>query len=254
MSEVQTPVITEREITIYATRGGQMKKITTAVRTWGELQPLVRREGFDLGSLLAAENINKTDLVNDLAVLPEGNFRLFLRPKQTKSGAPDRKECFAIIKDHIAKNPGDKSKFIIDGKNMTQLSTPVVQDLVAKYCNSASAPAAAPVQEKAPEAEIAPKAEVVEKVKEVVETVKESKTTGTPVSEARGLTDAERVEQALALVAPLSGYNSYAKVEKHLNRLSDEVAIANAPAPAMREETEEEAIAREAKEMASGYR
>lgn len=240
MSEVQTPVITEREITIYATRGGQMKKITTAVRTWGELQPLVRREGFDLGSLLAAENINKTDLVNDLAVLPEGNFRLFLRPKQTKSGAPDRKECFAIIKAHIAKNPGDKSKFIIDGKNMTQLSTPVVQDLVAKYCNSASAPAAAPVQEKAPKAE--------EKGSQAVQEKEEV------IADARPLTDAERVEQALALVAPLSGYNSYAKVEKHLNRLSDEVAIANAPAPAMREETEEEAIAREAREMSAGYR
>jgi hypothetical protein len=122
--------------------------------------------------------------------------------------------------------------------------------LVAKYCNGASAPAVA----EAPVKEKAPKAEVVEKVKDVVESVKESKTEGTAVSEARGLTDAERVEQALALVAPLSGYDSYAKVEKHLNRLSDEVAIANAPAPEVREETEEEAVAREAREMASGYR
>lgn len=238
MSEVQAPVITEREITIYATRGGQMKKITTAVRTWGELQPLVRREGFELSSLLAAENINKTDLVNDLAVLPEGNFRLFLRPKQTKSGAPDRKECFAIIKAHLEKNPGDKPKFIIDGKNMTQLSTPVVQDLVAKYCNGASAPAPAPVQEKAPKA----KAEKVEAP------VAEATSNGVPVS------DAERVEEALRLLAPLSGYDSYAKVEKHLNRLSDEVSIANVPACTEREETEEEAIAREAREMAAGYR
>jgi hypothetical protein len=234
MSEVQAPVTTEREVTIYATRGGQMKKIMTSVKTWGDLQPLVRREGFDLGSLLAAENINKTDLVNDLAVLPEGNFRLFLRPKQTKSGAPDRKECFAIIKAHIAANPGDKAKFTIDGKNMTQLSTPVVQDLVAKYCGGASAPAVA----EAPVKEKAPKAEKAEAAKEVV-------------TKSKDLTDSERVEQALALVAPLSGYNSYAKVEKHLNRLSDEVAIANAPASEMREETEEEAIRREAREM--GY-
>jgi hypothetical protein len=239
MSDVQAPVTTEREVTIYATRGGQMKKIMTSVKTWGELQPLVRREGFDLGSLLAAENINKTDLVNDLAVLPEGNFRLFLRPKQTKSGAPDRKECFAIIKAHIATNPGDKAKFTIDGKNMTQLSTPVVQDLVAKYCNGAIAPAApavaeAPVKEKAPKAEKA--------------CVAEATSNGVPVS------DAERVEEALKLIAPLSGYDSYAKVEKHLNRLSDEISIANVPACTEREETEEEAIAREAREMSAGYR
>lgn len=250
MSEVQAPVITEREITIYATRGGQMKKITTAVRTWGELQPLVRREGFDLGSLLAAENINKTDLVNDLAVLPEGNFRLFLRPKQTKSGAPERKECFAIIKAHLAVHPEDKHKFIIDGKNMTQLSTPVVQDLVAKYCNGALAPTSAPVQEKALKAK-------TEKVKAEVKTeevetpkVEDAKA----IFKETSLTEVERVEKALALVAPLSGYESYAKVEKHLNRLADEVTIANAPAPIMGEETEEEAIAREAREMAAGYR
>jgi hypothetical protein len=233
MSEVQAPVTTEREVTIYATRGGQMKKIMTSVKTWGDLQPLVRREGFDLSSLLAAENINKTDLVNDLAVLPEGNFRLFLRPKQTKSGAtPDRKECFAIIKAHIEKNPSDKSKFVIDGKNMTQLSTPVVQDLVAKYCNGASAPAVAeaPVKEKAPKAEKVAKAE--------------STMPGEPVS------DAVKVQTALNLIASLSEYDSYEKAEKHLNRLYDEVTIANAPAS---EETEEEAVAREAREMMSGY-
>jgi hypothetical protein len=233
MSEVQAPVTTEREVTIYATRGGQMKKIMTSVKTWGDLQPIVRREGFDLSSLLAAENINKTDLVNDLAVLPEGNFRLFLRPKQTKSGAtPDRKECFAIIKAHLVNHPGDKSKFVIDGKNMTQLSTPVVQDLVAKYCNGASAPAVAeaPVKEKAPKAEKVAKAE--------------STMPGEPVS------DAVKVQTALNLIASLSEYDSYEKAEKHLNRLYDEVTIANAPAS---EETEEEAVAREAREMMSGY-
>jgi hypothetical protein len=225
MSEVQAPVSQEREITIYATRGGQMKKITTAVTTWGELQPLVRREGFDLSSLLAAENITKTDLVNDLAVLPTTAFRLFLRPKQTKSGAPDRKECFAIIKAHLANHPGDKYKFVIDGKNMTQLSTPVVQDLVAKYCNGAIAPAApavaTPVKEKACVAEAA--------------------------SNEVPATDAEKVQQALKLIVSLSNFESYDKCHKHLNRLLDEVSTPEAP----QEESEEEAARREAKEM--GY-
>lgn len=242
MSEVQAPVTTEREVTIYATRSGQITKIMTAVQTWGDLKPLVRNAGYDLSSLLAAENINKSDLVNDLAVLPATAFRLFLRPAQTKSGAtPDRKECFAIIKAHIAANPGDKAKFTIDGKNMTQLSTPVVQDLVARYCNGAIAPTVteAPVKEKSLKT-AAPKAEVVEKAK-VVESVKESKATS--------LTDAERVEQALALITPLSYYNSYGKAEKHLNRIAEEIEMANAPV--MREETEEEALRREAKEM--GY-
>ncbi len=242
MSEVQAPVTTEREITIYATRGGQMKKIMTSVTTWGELQPLVRREGFDLSSLLAAENINKSDLVNDLAVLPATAFRLFLRPKQTKSGALDRKECFAAIKAHIAANPGDKHLFTIEGKNMTQLSTPVVQDLVVKYCSNSLVKetvhaVATPVKEKAPKIEKVetPKAEVVE-----------ATSNGVPV------TDAERVEEALRLLVPLDGkYDSYDKCHKHLYRLSNEIAVANDPASEMREESEEEAIRREAREM--GY-
>lgn len=239
MSEVQAPVTTEREVTIYATRSGQITKIMTAVQTWGDLKPLVRNAGYNLSSLLAAENINKSDLVNDLAVLPATAFRLFLRPAQTKSGAtPDRKECFAIIKAHIAANPGDKAKFTIDGKNMTQLSTPVVQDLVAKYCSGSVVKETlhaveTPVKEKSLKT-AAPKAEVVESVKE---------------SKATSLTDAVRVEQALALVEPLSHYNAYAKVEKHLTKLYDEIETANAPV--MREETEEEALRREARAM--GY-
>jgi hypothetical protein len=223
MSEVQAPGISEREITIYATRGGQMQKIMTSVTTWGELQPLVRNAGFDLSSLLAAENITKTDLVNDLAVLPTSAFRLFLRPKQTKSGAPDRKECFAIIKAYLANNPGNKYLFVIDGKNMTQLSTPVVQDLVAKYCNGAIAPAVveAPVKEKAAKVE--------------------STLPGEPVS------NAGRVQAAINLISSLEGYDSYYKAHKHLDRLLDEVSE-----PVLLEDEEDE-LAREAREMLSGY-
>ena len=225
MSEVQAPGIS-REITIYATRGGQMQKITTDVTTWGELQPLVRNAGFDLSSLLAAENITKTDLVNDLAVLPTTAFRLFLRPKQTKSGAYDRKQCFAIIKAHLAVSPEDKAKFTIDGKNVTQLSTPVVQDLVAKYCNGlkATVPATRVVNEV-----------VAERVKT---SVTESPLVGEPVS------NAGRVQAAINLISCLEGYDSYYKAHKHLDRLLDEVAE-----PVFSDEEAE--LAREAREM--GY-
>lgn len=208
-----------REITIYATRGGQMKKINTAATTWGELQPLVRAEGFDLSSLLAAENINKSDLVNDLAVLPTTAFRLFLRPKQTKSGAtPDRKECFAIIKAHIATFPQDKHLFNIDGKNVTQLATHVVQDLVARFCSRGTS-----------------STEVTEK--KIVATLE-------TISNA-DLSDAERVEEAIDLISTLSEFKSYPKAFKHLFRLLGEV---NSDGEVI---SEEEALRREAKEL--GY-
>ena len=210
-----------REITIYATRGGQMKKINTAATTWGELQPLVRAEGFDLSSLLAAENINKSDLVNDLAVLPSTAFRLFLRPKQTKSGAtPDRKECFSIIKTHIATFPEDKHLFNIDGKNVTQLATHVVQDLVARFCSRGTS-----------------STEVTEnKVVATLETISNA-----------DLSDAERVQEAIDLISnsSLLEFKSYAKAYKHLFRLLGEV---NSDGETI---SEEEALRREAKEL--GY-
>ena len=222
MSEVQAPVITEREITIYATRGGQMKKIMTSATTWGELQPLVRNEGFDLSSLLAAENINKSDLVNDLAVLPTSAFRLFLRPKQTKSGALDRKECFAAIKVHLLNHPEDKHKFIINGRNMTQLPTETVQQLVATHCIKATATAGRVVNET---------------VREVVSTL--------PEVDDTDLTDVEKVEEAIALISSLDSYDAYYKANKHLNRLLEELN------PDFNAESEEEAIRREAREL--GY-
>lgn len=236
MSEVQAPVTTERVITIYATRGGQMKKITTDAQTWGDLQPLVRKEGFDLSSLLAAESVNKSDLVNDLAVLPAQDFRLFLRPKQTKSGAtPDRKECFAIIKAHIANNPADKSKFTIDGKNMTQLSTSVVQELVAKYCTSKKAAKASA------KAEEVGTQEAPIKEKKVVE---EEKVADVSEDSLAGI-----VTKAICFIAGLTKFPSFEKANKHLNKLLGEVSE---PAIAEKQtETEEEALRREAREM--GY-
>jgi hypothetical protein len=232
MSEVQAPVTTERVITIYATRGGQMKKITTDAQTWGDLQPLVRKEGFDLSSLLAAESVNKSDLVNDLAVLPAQDFRLFLRPKQTKSGAtPDRKECFAIIKEHIANNPADKPKFTIDGKNMTQLSTPVVQELVAKYCGKSKKAAKASTKAEEVGTQEAP----IKEKKDVAEIAEDS---------LAGI-----VTKAICFIAGLTKFPSFEKANKHLNKLLGEVSE---PAIAEKQaETEEEALRREAREM--GY-
>lgn len=251
MSEVQAPGISEREVTIYATRGGQMQKIMTSANTWGELQPLVRNAGFDLSSLLAAENITKTDLVNDLAVLPTTAFRLFLRPKQTKSGAPDRKECFAIIKSYLAQNPRDKAKFTINGKNVTQLTTPVVQDLVCRYCQGITAETATVGTTMAsPVTTVSSVDAIPSKMNTTTnEPVAKNKVVGTVDSiNNSDLTNTERVEEALTLIAPLSEYPSYHKALKHLGLLRFEVwdeCSENA------KESEEETLRREAREM--GY-
>ena len=124
---------TQREITIYATRGGKMEKIMTDVTTWGELKPLVKKAGYDLSSLLAAESFTKHDLVNDLALLPVENFRLFLRPKQTKSGAEmSYKELRGAIKDILDGNEEAKEHFN-QGKNYTTKGTEELRSLYNSY-------------------------------------------------------------------------------------------------------------------------
>jgi len=203
----------------------------TNVSTWGELQPLVRAEGFDLSSLLAAENINKSDLVNDLAVLPATDFRLFLRPKQTKSGTLDRKECFAAIKIYLVNHPQDKAKFTVDGKNVTQLTTAVVQDLVAKYVGGLTS-----------ESSTTRTTTTSETIKEVKYSTPARNSAEVDETE---LTDIERIEEALTLISTLEGYPSYYKVLKHLGRLRFEVS------PEMEESEEENELAREAREL--GY-
>jgi hypothetical protein len=224
MSDVQTPVSQEREITIYATRGGQMKKIKTTVQTWGELKPLVRNEGFDLSSLLAAENVTKTDLVNDLAALPKTDFRLFLRPAQVKSGnAPlSRKECLDAIRDFTKKNPAEKDYFIVDGKNPTLLKTDVLRDLISTRIGAISSDKIDPT----------PVTEVSETSPEATEDIS-----------VENISDEGKVEKAIALISDLEHFKAQKKATKFLYKLL------KALNPSL--ETEEEALKREAKEM--GY-
>jgi len=79
-----------RVITIFSSRGDKTAKIETDATTWGVLRGLIREKGYEVDKLHASENIGKTTLEHEGAVLPEGNFTIFMRPKQTKSGAKKR--------------------------------------------------------------------------------------------------------------------------------------------------------------------
>jgi len=126
-----------RVITLFSTKGGK-QKLNTDVTTWGELKLLVE-EYYDLVNLQAVENITKTTLDHPEAVLPEGNFVLFLRPINTKGGI--RKPSYSIqdlefselralvttdeIKEHLNKQT--------PGKNWTQLGTEELRKGLASY-------------------------------------------------------------------------------------------------------------------------
>jgi len=148
--------IQARKVTLWSTKNGKKAVIMSQAVTWGELQKEINKAGsFSIDGMLATESIRRSDLANIEAVLPETDFVIFFRAKEVKSGSLDRKGLFAAIKEFVGKDDARKQLFIIDGKNMTQLSTPVLQELYDKHIAkgpksaTASTPAAAPAKKPA---------------------------------------------------------------------------------------------------------
>lgn len=81
-----------RTISVYLTRG-QNGRITTDKTTWGEVRDEIESLlDISLTNFIVTENINKTNLEHREAVLPEGDFTLFVRPSKTKSGSISREQ------------------------------------------------------------------------------------------------------------------------------------------------------------------
>ena len=74
-----------RKIKIYTTNG-MPGTIETNVSTLEELKPILRQRevNYDGMKLLVGET--KNELSQDEAILPEGDFKLYLMPAKTKSG------------------------------------------------------------------------------------------------------------------------------------------------------------------------
>ena len=231
-TETQTAV---REIVAYATKGGKIAKINSDVKTWGELKPLLKREGYDLNSLLAAESINRADLVNDLAVLPEGPFRVFLRPKQTKSGADlPYKEVRAKVQELIASD-GDVTKaHFNEGKNYTTKKGDELNVLLNSYKGGSVTTSSAKAEPKKEEPK-APKAEEKASPK---------------ASEAQEFSEEGCIEVAVEALSKIKSVNTANVISLVKDLLNENVSAA---APVKKEPTEEELLAEEAKAFMEGY-
>ena len=231
-TETQTAV---REIVAYATKGGKIAKINSDVKTWGELKPLLKREGYDLNSLLAAESINRADLVNDLAVLPEGPFRVFLRPKQTKSGADlPYKEVRAKVQELIASD-GDVAKaHFNEGKNYTTKKGDELNVLLNSYKGGSGTTSSAKAEPKKEEPK-APKAE---------------EQSSSKASEAQEFSEEGCIKVAVEALSKIKSVNTANVISLVKGLLNENVSAA---APVKKEPTEEELLAEEAKAFMAGY-
>ena len=233
-TETQTAV---REIVAYATKGGKIAKINTDAKTWGELKPLLKMEGYDLNSLLAAESINRADLVNDLAVLPEGPFRVFLRPKQTKSGADlPYKEVRAKVQELIASD-GDVAKaHFNEGKNYTTKKGDELNVLLNSYKGGSVTTSSAKAE---------PKEEAIK-----TEAPKAEEKVSPKASEAQEFSEEGCIKVAVEALSKIKSVDTTTIISLVKDLLKGNVPAA---APVKKEPTEEELLAAEAKAFMEGY-
>ena len=167
-----------RKIIVYSTKG-KSGSFESDAKTWGEIQSDVKRIVGSLDNLIATENVNKTNLGHQDSVLPEGDFKIFLRPSKTKSGATDFSSMsFRELRAFIADKGQGCKDYLNDeakksGRNWTQLSTEEIQKYLSSYygskssSNSSSKTTAKKVEK--PTKEIKPSAKATKAAEEVSE-------------------------------------------------------------------------------------
>lgn len=143
-------LVPQKKVTVFSTLGKNAQEFQTSATTWGELQKNLKEMSISFSGMKAVIGENKHTLESENALLPFNeledktkvytDFTLYLMPVKTKSGY-DRKEMFSLIKEFVGKDAAKKALFTVNGKNMTQLSTPVLEQLVTKHIGNGKTPA-----------------------------------------------------------------------------------------------------------------
>jgi len=75
-----------RVIKVYSTVGAS-GEVVTNVETLRELKPILTSKGIDITGMKLVVGETRNELSIDEAVLPTGDFKLYLMPQKTKSGS-----------------------------------------------------------------------------------------------------------------------------------------------------------------------
>lgn len=100
-----------RKITIVSTKNQEKSVIMSSATTLGELKRDLDSANIDYQDMVFYEGVSKTELINNDSVLPhdisykgqttnELVFMLTIPNKKIRSGAMNRKEIYALIKEH----------------------------------------------------------------------------------------------------------------------------------------------------------
>jgi len=237
-------------ITIVTTRGKSTKIKYSGPKVWESLKPVIQQAGYNLDNMKAVEGVNRHTLEHPQAVLPDGDFRVFLMPYESKGGAK-RAELYATIRDFIEANEEKAKAHFNADKNYTTKSSEELEALVKSY---------------KPRKATTSKAKA-EAISDVVTNLKEAKE-GDFALQLEGLTAEEKLDAAIGLILNLdtrvknleaktgSGVSEEAVRAKLAKEAADEAAKKlkeEEDKKRQLEKEEEEANARELKELAKGF-
>lgn len=122
-----------REIKVFSSKRNNLTVVKSDATTWGALSSQLIEEGYDLTGLVASENVNRCTLENEGAILPEGNFTLFLRQKDGKGGLG---LSFSELRKLAKENFEFKQYLVNNSTNWTQLSTTKLNEYYDAFCNT----------------------------------------------------------------------------------------------------------------------
>lgn len=74
-----------RKVSVYSSLGDNVYENITAT-TWGEMKEIIERDYSSLSGLSVFEKVTKVEYSTPEALLPEGDFILFIYQKKNKSG------------------------------------------------------------------------------------------------------------------------------------------------------------------------
>ena len=103
--------------------------IETNVSTLGELKPLLRQREINYDGMKLLVGETKNELSQDEAILPEGDFKLYLMPAKTKSGVDfdEMEEAIERIENKL-----DMVLSKLDSKSNVVSSVPQINSLSAE--------------------------------------------------------------------------------------------------------------------------
>lgn len=128
-----------RTIKIVQTATASVNRFESEATTWGELADQIKGE-YNLDKVKATVKETKGTLEHHDAVLPEGEFTIFLRAAKNKAGGKNKFSSMSFkklrawvkkhpeVKDYFKKNP-------IEGRNWTQWSAEELANTINNFVN-----------------------------------------------------------------------------------------------------------------------